>query len=273
MSEKKTKKASKKLWIIIGAIAGVVVLALAAFFIYQNNFSEDAQYADKSYLKDMRKGLEARWDYTNSDASKSASRKESGKKAVETELKHIDKYINEDFKDSKLKQYALEYINSVKDQESALEYPEDSEKFYKKWNEARVERAKLIVLINDKYDLKISDKYKKDFDEFRAEAKEAKEDEAIKEKLEEQIRNAEVIKVDRGYGSYEYEVTLENTTKKTLESCEVKITFYDADGVVLETTGDYASDWKSGTKTKFRFYDMEGSAKYELKLGSYYVKN
>lgn len=273
MEKRKTKKSSKKLWTIIGAIVGIIVLAIAAFLIYQNNFSEDAQYADKNYLKDMRKGLEARWDYIDSGKGDQVSQKEAYQKDVDLELEHIDKYTNESFRDSKLKQYALEYINAVKDQGEALEYPTGSEKFYKAWDKAKTERSKLIVLINDKYDLKISDKYKKWLDEARAEAKEAKEESDIKSKLEEQIQNAEVTKVDRGFGSFEYEVTLENTTKKTIKSCGINITFFDADGVVVGTTSDYTNDWKNGMKTKFTFYETEGAVKYELKLGDYYIED
>ncbi|SUN72126.1 Uncharacterised protein [Streptococcus infantarius] len=73
------------------------------------------KYYDNDFVTDLGKALDARWTYTDDKANADVVMTEEGyETATQTELDVIEKYQDLKFKDSKLKEAALAYINELK---------------------------------------------------------------------------------------------------------------------------------------------------------------
>lgn len=227
-------------------------------------FSCGEKSTDDKFLEDMASGLQERWDLNNAD--------EDGEltyELVDAELNIISKYKEIEFKDKKLQELAVNYIAMLDQQKEALTYiSSDVIKYDALWNEAYNERSKIIVEINEKYELPIDSAHKEDLKVLINDEKGVRASEKLEEQLNEILNSGEFSKTE-GYGSYECTLTVENTTDKDFSYFEVEINFLDAEGVVIESTLDNVNNWKAGTKMKFDFYVDSDFDKYEVKVGYY----
>lgn len=75
-----------------------------------NGTKKEEVYDDK-FIQDLKKGLESRWDYTDSSDFKESEK--SYQTAIDKELSQIEKYNDLKFSDNKLKELAVSYINEL----------------------------------------------------------------------------------------------------------------------------------------------------------------
>lgn len=107
------------------------------------------------------------------------------------ELDNLKKYTNKKFKDSKLQELAIKYINQLKAQKSALKYMTvNYDKYNDLWSKAYDERSKLIIEIDEKYHLDISDNNKKVFEEMKTNSKEVLEKEETENEISKMVKSA-----------------------------------------------------------------------------------
>lgn len=232
-----------------------------------------AEYSDEAFIKDMAKGLEARWDMPDIDEdATSDEERELRVKLVDAELNVIGGYTEKNFEDSKLQEYAIQYINLLKQQKESMDYFDaDFEKSYDMWTEALNKRSQMMVKIDKEYDLPISSKYEDTWKDMTMTAKLADQKSAVESELKKMVDKGE-FKKKENYGSYDCTLAITNTTDVEFSQLEMQINFLDKDGAVVESTSDFVSNWKPEMKMKFDFYVDKNFDKYTAEVGYYEIK-
>ncbi|EUJ47982.1 hypothetical protein MCOL2_17702 [Listeria fleischmannii FSL S10-1203] len=133
----------------------------------------EEKYSDDAYLKAMAKGLEDRWDYADSTTD-DVSRK-LYETAAQKELDQIKGFTDSKFKDSKLQEKAIQYINVTKESKKiAGEYGSDS--FDSDWSKNADTRNQILADIDKEFNIPISKEYQTLLDEQNAKGKEVAEE-------------------------------------------------------------------------------------------------
>ena len=244
------------------------------------NSEEETKYADKQFIKDMSKGLQARWDLSDADEEKdgydkielqSQEYKDMMLSYIKAELDWIEKYTDEKFKDSKLQEYAVKYINLLKQHKDICQYiPVDYYgKYLDEFNPIYDERSKIIEDLVENYNLTVDKKHQDTLDEFKTNSQLVKDQDAMEESVKNMLANIQFTEVSNEDGWTTYQGVVENTTGKDISSLSVDINLKNADGVIVETTYDDVSNFTKGAKAQFEFYTDKDFATTEV-TASYY---
>ena len=84
---------------------------------------------------------------------------------MNAEFNTVKLYKNKRFKDDKLHEQVITYLNALEDQKKALEHFEKS-KYITEWNKAYNTRTEMLLKINSKYKLTVASKYQPDLDKL-----------------------------------------------------------------------------------------------------------
>lgn len=250
-----------------------ILLMMMAISLIAVGCSKKDSYCDKDFLKAMAQGLDARWNIQDVEfVNGSEEHYNHYMKSVETELDKIENYKDKKFKDSKLQELAIKYINQLKEQKKALKYlTTDYNKYEKLWGQAYNERSKLIVEINKKYKLDVSKEHKKTLQEMKVNSEKVISEEEMKKTLEDTFTKAKMKKVSDDYGWCEYRTIVKNTTKTKFKDFSVNVKLFNKDGVVVETLSDSTQNWEPNSKVQFTFSTDKKFNKYKFEY-SYYVE-
>lgn len=231
-----------------------------------SNTKKETKYYDQDFITALQDGMIARWDYF---AKKDEDKKhvDSGsdyQKFVNLELKSISKYENLKFKDSKLKEYAISYINEMN---NGLKVAKTfgSESFNQKWFEHQNRRKELIVEINRIQKLKVPEKHQHWIDELLAGGKEVKQNNKNEQVVKDFVNKIEFARNEEKsdeHTSY-YEVTVENTTGLTIKELGIEVKLLDANGVVVGTEYINAPNWAKNEKRLLGFMTFKDFEKTE----------
>lgn len=241
---------------------------------------EETNYADEQFIKDMSKGLQARWDLNEKDEKKegydkielqSQEYKDMMLSYIQKELDYTEKYTDEKFKDSKLQEYAVKYINLLKQHKDICQYiPVDYYgKYLDEFNPIYDERSKIIEDLVENYNLTVDKKHQDTLDEFKTNSQLVKDQDAMEESVKNMLANIQFTEVSNEDGWKTYQGVVENTTGKDISSLSVDINLKNADGVIVETTYDDVSNFTKGAKAQFEFYTDKDFATTEV-TASYY---
>lgn len=219
---------------------------------------EDATY-DTEFINSLSKALQKRWDLNNEYEKKdiitgSDEHYDYYEKLVNAELNELEKYKDLKFKDSKLQELAIKYINLLNQQKDSLQYLKvNYDKFDKEWMDAYNQRTQLIIKFTKDYNLTVDNKYKDTLNELLTNGKLVSEEEDLKAEINNIVDSAEFKKVKEEYDWAYYEAVLENTTGKDFQYFTLEINLLDEDGVVVESTYAPVDNWKNNQKVKFQF--------------------
>lgn len=227
---------------------------------------EEIHYADEDFVKDMAKGLEARWTLNEQDESKegydaidlqSSEYKDMMISYINAELNCIGKYKDEKFEDSKLQEEAISYINLLNDHIEICDYiPVDYYgKYLEEFQPIYDGRSKIIQDMADNYGLTVSDKFQSNLDEFKTNSKLVQEKDAQEQAIDSMLSNITFEEVPDEYaGDWKtYQGVVENTTGSDFSTFAVNINLLNADGVIVETAYDQVSNFTNGAKAQFEF--------------------
>ena len=227
---------------------------------------EEIHYADEDFVKDMAKGLEARWTLNEQDESKegydaidlqSSEYKDMMISYINAELDCIGKYKDEKFEDSKLQEETISYINLLNDHIEICDYiPVDYYgKYLEEFQPIYDGRSKIIQDMADNYGLTVSDKFQSNLDEFKTNSKLVQEKDAQEQAIESMLSNITFEEVPDEYaGDWKtYQGVVENTTGSDFSTFAVNINLLNADGVIVETAYDQVSNFTNGAKAQFEF--------------------
>lgn len=239
---------------------------------------EETKYADEQFIKDMSKGLQARWDLIDKNEKKdeevdpqSQEEKDMTLDCIQAELDCVEKYTDEKFNDSKLQEYAVKYVNLLKQHKDACKYiPVD---YYGKYSEELDsiynERSKIIEDLVENYNLTVDKKHQDTLDEFKTNSQLVKDQDAMEESVKNMLANIQFTEVSNEDGWKTYQGVVENTTGKDISTLNVDINLKNADGIIVETTYDDVSNFTKGAKAQFEFYTDKDFATTEV-TASYY---
>ena len=227
---------------------------------------EEIHYADEDFVKDMAKGLEARWTLNEQDESKegydaidlqSSEYKDMMISYINAELDCIGKYKDEKFEDSKLQEETISYINLLNDHIEICDYiPVDYYgKYLEEFQPIYDGRSKIIQDMADNYGLTVSDKFQSNLDEFKTNSKLVQEKDAQEQVIDSMLSNITFEEVPDEYaGDWKtYQGVVENTTGSDFSTFAVNINLLNADGVIVETAYDQVSNFTNGAKAQFEF--------------------
>nr|WP_304355343.1 FxLYD domain-containing protein [Bifidobacterium catenulatum] len=210
--------------------------------------SNEPNYADDEAMSIIANGLEKRFAIVDLNDDE-----ESLRKAVQTEIDTEKNLKERPFKDSKMQEDVITYINLVNDSLDVLnEYSYNSDKYLEEWQKVYDKRTSQIQVLTEKYGLKVSDKYADDFKELTSNDKQVKEQNAQKDAINKLLTDATFEKTDSGYddGYSIYSAVIENTTSYKFKDISVTIALYDSDNVKTESY-IYVQSWAPGEKYRF----------------------
>lgn len=224
----------------------------------------EEKYSDELFVKDMAKGLQERWKLSSEDESKesfaditvdSEEYKNMMLKYIDAELSIIEKYGDEKFEDSKLKELAIKYINLLNEHKEICQYMTvDYEKYAEEFTPIYNERSKIISQMVNDYKMTVSEEYQSTLDEFMTNSTLVKEEEGQREAVGIML-GAVTFEVteDDGSGWKTYQGIVENTTGTDFDNMSFDINLLDENGVIVETTYDQVSAFKNGAKAQLEF--------------------
>lgn len=254
----------KKLLTFCLLVVSVITLSACG----NSNKKEEIHYADKDFLNSFVDGLQKRWDYVESDQGNKDSLDSTADyiiKANEYELNALKKYKDEKFKDSKLQEKALSYINAIKNNIDVAKKYDDS-KLIEKYNPVQEKRTVILTEIIKEYKPKFDEKHQKNVDDLLKKGNQAKEENEQKEAVNNLFTNVTFNKTDDGYGFFNCTATVENTTKYTIKNLSISIKLVDDSNTVLQTTYASAENWTTGQKYNFEFGTDKNFTKTEISV-------
>ncbi|PIO83261.1 hypothetical protein BSQ39_06685 [Loigolactobacillus backii] len=229
--------------------------------------TQEPKYYDDDFISAMEKGLENRWKLqTNEDKKDSDLTKKDYGQWISVEKKQVADYRNKKFKNSKLQELAITYINSLNDQKDTLQYF-GSDDFYDKWEKVYDKRTQAIVAINKIRKIKVPKENQSNLDELLGNGKSVNEKAGKDEKVDTLIKSIKFTAQPKEYAEDDYttyDAETTNTTGFDIKSFTANIKIKDASGTTVDTQSISTENWSNGDKVKFSFETDQEVASYEV---------
>lgn len=247
------------------SIGLIIFLLIAACSSNESvNSDEDIVVSNDEFLEEFSTGLEKRWEYTEANDDKEIS-KDILEEAIGLELTVIENFKDLKFEDDTLKEFAISYINELKNGIETLDYF-GAESFYEQWDEHYNKRTTLILEVDDTYEIPITPEYSAILDELKATGKEVAEESNKNDELDNFIQNID-FELDQDESDEYFEIytaIVENTTNYNIKDFNISLKLIDDDGVTVETEYAHTSNWNKGDKAKLEFMTSEKFKKIEV---------
>lgn len=260
------------------SMMGLLVLLICSLGFISACSQNDANAAKSKYVDDkamnvIAAGFERRSDVIESNANDDDPHStENIQEAIEAEIK-IDKELkNARFKDSKMQQDVITYLNLLDDQLKVTEdYSQSSSEYYEEWNKVYDKRSAQLKKLVDNYGLEVGEKYEDDFNDLIKNGKSVAEKTRYEDAINSLIQGANFEKSDDGYGLYTYTAVVENTSGVSFSNVSLTLALYDADDIKAEETYADTSSWAPGEKVKFEAMSDVDAARVVASVSSYDV--
>ena len=205
---------------------------------------------DGQFLRSLSKGLMARWAESDAQAAQGNIGEDPNiyNTYCEIELEYIEDFANQSFEDSKLKEYADQYIDCLRRaQEATTYYTIDYATFSSQWSEVYAKRTILLKRFVDEYDLSVTQEYQDTLDDLMVDAVAAQEQENVKNSIKKMTEAFKIETIQDEWGYKTYKIFMNNSTDRTFEYFSAEIILYDNNQVIVGTGNtDQLSSWKPG---------------------------
>ena len=205
---------------------------------------------DGQFLRSLSKGLMARWAESDAQAAQGNIGEDPNiyNTYCEIELEYIEDFANQSFEDSKLKEYADQYIDCLRRaQEATTYYTIDYATFSSQWSEVYSKRTILLKRFVDEYDLSVTQEYQDTLDDLMVDAVAAQEQENVKDSIKKMTEAFKIETIQDEWGYKTYKIFMNNSTDRTFEYFSAEIILYDNNQVIVGTGNtDQLSSWKPG---------------------------
>lgn len=231
-------------------------------------------YADERAMAVIAQGYQKRSDYLESlgedaDLGSNKVRKE----AIKTEIDNDKELKKASFKDTKMQEDVIAYLNLLDNQLDVVKkYAESDPKYYDEWEKAYDARSAQLKKLVDRYDLTVDDEYRDAFDELIKNGRTVEEKTHNDEVINGLLSSATFEKSDDGYGLYTYTAIVENTSDISFENVFLNVALYDADGVRAEECYADTSAWAPGEKVKFEVMSEVDASRVAPTVSNYSIK-
>lgn len=257
---------------------GLLVLLICSLGFISACSQNDANAAKSKYVDDkamnvIAAGFERRSDVIESNANDDDPHStENIQEAIEAEIKNDKELKNARFKDSKMQQDVITYLNLLDDQLKVTEdYSQSSSDYYEEWNKVYDKRSAQLKKLVDNYGLEVGEKYKDDFNDLIKNGKSVAEKTRYEDAINSLIQGANFEKTDDDYGLYTYTAVVENTSGISFSNVSLTLALYDADDIKAEETYADTSSWAPGEKVKFEAMSDVDAARVVASVSSYDV--
>lgn len=258
---------NRKVVAIVACLSAV--LGLSACSGGTKSGSSEVKYIDSEAISTIAKGFEKRSDFLESKEYDSTSNK-SLKKAVNIEIENDEALKDGKYKDSKLQETVISYLNTLDDSIEVLDNcSQNDADYYTKWDEVYKERSVLLKTLVRDYDLTVGDKYEDILDNIVATGNGVEKENKAKDELQAMLDAATFDKSDDGYGWYTYTATVENTSQNTYKNLSVVLAMYDSEGVRGEDGYASANTWAPGEKIKLETSSDVDAAQIKTEIEYY----
>ena len=263
----------KKMFLVISLLFVSIIVAGCG----TTSTKKEVKYYDNDFVTDLGKALDARWTYTDDKANADVVMTEEGyETATQTELDVIEKYQDLKFKDSKLKEAALAYINELKNGlEVAKTYGSDS--FYDNWEKHYNSRTSKLIAINDIKKIEVSEKNQSILDELLASGKEVqtknKNEDTIKSFADSLTFTLDEANSDESASYYIYTATAENTTQLNFGYLSLNIKLIDNQGTTVDTQPIYENNWTANEKRNLEFITNKTFSTIQITVNDYSLED
>lgn len=244
----------------------LLCLSLVIVFTGCSNKKAETKYYDTDFMTALASGLEARWKIAEADDDSEESTKADYASWIKAEKEKVSEYRNKRFKNSKLQELAITYINNLKAQKDTLKYF-GADDFDDKWLTAYDKRTKTLVAINKIHKIKVAEKYQSTLDELLGNGNSVNKKDNKDKKVANLIKTIKFTPEPKEYAEDDYttystEVT--NTTGFDIDSFSANVKLKDHDGTTVDTQYISTDNWNNGDKVKFDFSTDEEVASYEV---------
>lgn len=252
----------KKIIGLLGVL-GIAMLLLSAC----GDKAKKDNYQDQNFINSLEKGLEAHWKFAYTIDDSTDQSKSSFETGVKKELAEISKYKSAQFKDSKLQELAISYINILNDQEKTLDNF-SSNSFYNDWTTVFDKRTSILLNINNIKPLEFSSKkYQSEFKDLKNNGKNVQNKNMQKKTIDKFISSiafkaATDNDPESDYKSYN--TIIENTTSLNFKDFSLNVKLIDKDGVTVDTQYVSTQDFQKGQKVKLEFETDKPFVKTDL---------
>lgn len=214
-------------------------------------------------------GLKKRFQIVDSDDFDDSTSADQ-KRAVQAELDTDKPLKNEKFKNSKLQETVISYINVLNDSMDVLNnYQYNSDKYDDHWNEVYNKRTTILKTMVDNYGLRMSGSDQANLNDLVANGKATVKANRQKETLEKMIEGAKFEKTDED-GEFAYSATVKNTSNIAYKDISLVVSLYDANNVKTEENA-YVESWQPGETVKFEAYSEVDSSNVKASVDYYNV--
>lgn len=260
------------------SMMGLLVLLICSLGFISACSQNDANAAKSKYVDDkamnvIAAGFERRSDVIESNANDDDPHStENIQEAIEAEIKNDKELKNARFKDSKMQQDVITYLNLLDDQLKVTEdYSQSSSDYYEEWNKVYDKRSAQLKKLVDNYGLEVREKCEDDFNDLIKNGKSVAEKTRYEDAINSLIQGANFEKSDDGYGLYTYTAVVENTSGVSFSNVSLTLALYDADDIKAEETYADTSSWAPGEKVKFEAMSDVDAARVVASVSSYDV--
>ena len=263
----------KRMFLVISLLFVSIIVAGCG----TTSTKKEVKYYDNDFVTDLGKALDARWTYTDDKANADVVMTEEGyETATQTELDVIEKYQDLKFKDSKLKEAALAYINELKNGlEVAKTYGSDS--FYDNWSKHYDSRTSKLITINDIKKIEVSEKNQSILNELLASGKEvqtkSKNEDTIKSFADSLTFTLDEANSDESISYYIYTATAENTTQLNFGYLSLNIKLIDDQGTTVDTQPIYENNWAANEKRNLEFITNKTFSTIQITVNDYSLED
>lgn len=260
---------SKKL---CGILLGIIlIISLVTLSGCTTDSSSQVDYADEKFIDSLSDGLEARWSKSTKDEKDEKDVTVAMMDSyIQAELDEITEFESATFKDTKLQEKALKYINCLKDAKEHIEYYySDDYTELEKWNNIYNSRAVLIKDFVENYGLTVDDKYRSTLDEFLVTGKSVEQKESQKKAIEKLVDSLEFEVTNDEYGWKTYQATLNNVSEYDIKTLSVDVNLLNDEGTIIETEYTNAENVSKGKKAILEFSTDKDFKNIDLILNYY----
>ena len=200
--------------------------------------AEGPDYADDEAMSIIAEGFGKRSALIDKlkGQGKDTSESKNLQQIVQAEIDNDKPLKARQFKDSKLQEQIIAYLNSLDDQLSVVKkYSNTSAEYTNAWNEVYDKRSTDQVINN-------------------------------------LVSSAQFDRTEAEYGGYyTYSAVIENTSKINFGNVSLLLALYDADGVKVEETFANTSSWAAGEKVRFEAGSDVNAAQVKVSVSGYEV--
>ena len=258
---------------VFAAILSIALIAGVSACVEKK--AEGPDYADDEAMSVIAEGFGKRSALIDKlkGQGKDTSESKNLQQIVQAEIDNDKPLKARQFKDSKLQEQIIAYLNSLDDQLSVVKkYSNTSAEYTNAWNEVYDKRSTILKTFVDKYGLKVDSKYQDTLDDLVRNGNSVQEKNETDQVINNLVSSAQFDRAEAEYGGYyTYSAVIENTSKINFGNVSLLLALYDADGVKVEETFANTSSWAAGEKVRFEAGTDVNAAQVKVSVSSYDV--